>query len=76
MSVEMAVPAARKSLQDSLLGVYHENRLFFIVLIVYVFSGYMVLAFIERNGFTHLFSRFMIFAHYCPVNNEVDFETC
>jgi hypothetical protein len=66
MSVEMAVPAARKSLPDSLLGVYYEHRLFFIVLVVYVFFGYMVLAFIERNGFAHLFSRFMIFA-FCAV---------
>ena len=51
---EMAVPTARKSLPDSLLGVYYEHRLFFIVLVVYVFFGYMVLAFIEHNGFAHL----------------------
>lgn len=66
MSVEMAVPAARKSPSYSLLEVYYEHRLFFIVLIVYVFSGCMVLAFIERNGLAHLFSRFMIFA-FCAV---------
>jgi hypothetical protein len=67
MKHEMVVFANRRSVPDSLRGIYHEHRLFFIILIIYLLIGYIVLAIVGRNGFIHFFDRFQIFAFWSAI---------